>query len=352
MDFNQIMTELKSKVYHPIYFLMGDEPYFIDMISDYIETKVLDDSEKEFNQTVLYGADVTADDVFGAAKRFPMMSEYQVIIVKEAQNIKNIAGKEKEGEGEKEKKDAEKIKYPIELYLDNPLKSTILVICYKYKRVDKRKALYKQLEKKAVLLDSKKLYDNQVAAWIDNYIKGRGYTVGPKASSVLAESLGTSLSKVTNELDKLMINLPAKAEITLDIIQTNIGISKDYNIFELQNALGKKEVLKANRIINYFAANERDHPLPMTLAVLFGYFYKLMLYHYLPDKQGKTVMSGLGISFNFIEDYKIAGANYPMPKLKKIFGYLREYDLKSKGVDSGSASNGELLKEMVFKILH
>ncbi len=352
MDFNQIMTELKSKVYRPVYFLMGDEPYFIDMVADYIETKVLDDSEKEFNQTVLYGGDVTADEVFGAARRFPMMAEYQVIIVKEAQNIKNLAGKEKESEGEKEKKDSEKTKYPIELYLDNPQKSTILVFCYKYKSVDKRKAIYKQLDKKAAVLESKKLYDNQVAAWIDNYIKGKGYTVGPKASSVLAESLGTALSKITNELDKLMINLPPKAEITLDIIQTNIGISKDFNVFELQSALGKKDVLKANRIINYFAANEKDHPLPMTLAVLFGYFYKLMLYHYLPDKSKNAVMSGLGVSFNFVDDYKLGATNYPMPKLKRVFSYLREYDLKSKGVDNGSSSSGELLKEMIFKILH
>ncbi len=352
MEFNQLMTELKSKVYRPVYFLMGDEPYFIDMVSDYIEKNVLDEMEKEFNQTVMYGADVTADDVFAAARRFPMMSEYQVIIVKEAQNIKNIAGKEKEGDSEKEKKGAEKAKFPIELYLDNPQKSTILVICYKYKSVDKRTAIYKQLDKKAVILESKKIYDNQVAAWIDNYLKGKGYIIGPKASSILAECLGTSLSKITNELDKLMINLPAKSEITLDIIEANIGISKDFNVFELQNALGKKDVLKANRIINYFAANEKEHPLPMTLSILFGYFYKLMLYHALPDKSKNSVMAGLGVPFNFVEDYKLAASNFPMDKLKRIFSYLREYDLKSKGVDNGSSSNGELLKEMVFKILH
>ena len=348
MDFNQIMSDLKNKSYHPVYFLMGDEPYFIDMVSDYIESKVLDESEKEFNQTVLYGGDVTADDVFGAARRFPMMADYQVIIVKEAQSIKNIAGKDKESEKEKEK---EKTKLPLELYLENPQKSTILVICYKYKSVDKRTSIYKLLDKKSVLLESKKIWDNQVSAWIDNYLKGRGYTVGSKASSVLAECLGTSLSKITNELDKLMINLPPKSEITMDIIQTNIGISKDFNVFELQAALGKKDVLKANRIVNYFGSNEKDHPLVMTLAILYGYFTKLMLFHYLPDKQNKTIAS-IGIPFNFVEDYKIAGKNYPMEKLKRIFSYLREYDLKSKGVDNGSSSQGELLKEMVFKILH
>lgn len=348
MEFNQIMSDLKNKVYHPVYFLMGDEPYFIDMVADYIETKVLDESEREFNQTVLYGGDVTADDIFGAARRFPMMSDYQVIIVKEAQSVKNIVGRDKGNED----KDKEKAKLPLELYLDNPQKSTILVICYKYKSVDKRTTLYKTLDKKAILLDSKKIYDNQVAGWIDNYIKGKGFVIGPKASSILAECLGTSLSKITNELDKLMINLPPKAEITMDIIQTNIGISKDYNVFELQNAIGKKDVLKANRIVNYFASNEKDHPLVMTVSILYTYFCKLMLYHFLPDKSNKSVASGIGVAFNFVDDYKLAGRNYDLAKLKRIFSYLRDYDLKSKGLDSGSASQGELLKEMVFKIMH
>ena len=346
MEYNQLMSDLKNKVYHPIYFLMGDEPYFIDMVSDYIENKVLDESEKEFNQTILYGGDVTADDVFGAARRFPMMSDYQVIIVKEAQNIKNLAGKEKE------KKEDDKTKLPIELYLDNPQKSTILVICYKYKSVDKRTSIYKSLDKKAVLLESKKIYDNQVSGWIDNYLKGKGYMIGPKASSILAECLGTSLSKITNELDKLMINLPPKSEITMDIIQTNIGISKDYNVFELQNAIGKKDVLKANRIVNYFGSNEKDHPLVMTVSILYGYFCKLLIYHFLPDKSHKAVASGLGVPFNFVDDYKLAGKNYDLPKLKRVFSYMRDYDLKSKGLDRGSASEGELLKEMVFKIMH
>jgi len=344
------MSELKSKVYHPVYFLMGDEPYFIDLISDYIENNVLDEMEKEFNQTVLYGGDVSADDVFGAAKRFPMMSEYQVIIVKEAQNIRQLAEKQKEREGKK--KDKEETKLPIELYLENPLKSTILVICYKYKSLDKRTSISKLIDKNAVLFKSKKLWDNQIAGWIDNYVKGKGFILNPKASAVLAESLGTGLSKITNELDKLMINLPPKSEITLDIIQRNIGISKEYNVFELQNAIGKKEVLKANRIVNYFGANPKDHPLVMTVAILYTYFCKLMLFHYLPDKSKNGVAKGLGVSWNFADDYLVAGNNYKMEKIKRVFSYLREYDLKSKGVDAGSSSEGELLKEMVFKIMH
>jgi DNA polymerase-3 subunit delta len=199
-------------------------------------------------------------------------------------------------------------------------------------------------------LNQKKLYDNQVPDWINNYLRGKDYTVGPKASAMLTEYLGTSLSKITNELDKLMINLPPKSEITPEHIQTNIGISKDYNVFELQAAIGKRETLKANRIINYFASNEKDNPMVVTISSLYGYFCKILTYHFLADK--KTAAAALGVHPFFVKDYEVAAKNYSAGKLKSIFGYLREYDLKSKGVDNGSASHGELLKELVFKILH
>jgi len=326
---------------------MGEEPYFIDMISDYIENNVLDESEKEFNQSVLYGRDITAADVIGAAKRFPMMSEQQVIIIKEAQNIKDLVGKEKEGDKAKDK-----TKLPFETYIENPQKSTILVICYKYKTIDKRTSVAKLIDKNAALFDSKKIYDNKVPDWINNYLKGKEYTVGPKASALLTEYLGTNLSKVSNELDKLMINLPPKSEITVEHIQTNIGISKDYNVFELQTAIGSKEVLKANRIINFFSSNEKEHPMVMTITSLYGYFCKMLTYHFLQDKSKASVASALGVHPFFVGDYEKAAKNFSLGKLKSIFGYLREYDLKSKGVDRGSASEGELLKELVFKIMH
>ena len=347
MEFNDIMSELKKKIYRPVYFLMGEEPYFIDMISDYIENNVLDESEKEFNQSVLYGRDITAADVIGAAKRFPMMSEHQVIIIKEAQNIKDLVGKEKEGDKAKDK-----TKLPFETYIENPQKSTILVICYKYKTIDKRTSVAKLIDKNAALFDSKKIYDNKVPDWINNYLKGKEYTVGPKASALLTEYLGTNLSKVSNELDKLMINLPPKSEITVEHIQTNIGISKDYNVFELQTAIGSKEVLKANRIINFFSSNEKEHPMVMTITSLYGYFCKMLTYHFLQDKSQASVASALGVHPFFVGDYEKAAKNFSLVKLKSIFGYLREYDLKSKGVDRGSASEGELLKELVFKIMH
>ena len=328
---------------------MGEEPYFIDMISDHIENNVLDESEKEFNQTILYGRDITTADIIAAAKRFPMMSEYQVIIIKEAQNIKDLVGKDKEGNKEKQK---EKTKSAFEAYLENPQKSTILVICYKYKTIDKRTSVAKVIDKNAVLFDSKKIYDNKVPDWINNYLKGKEYIASPKASALLTEYLGTNLSKVSNELDKLMINLPPKSEITVEHIQANIGISKDYNMFELQNAIGKKEVLKANRIINFFAANEKEHPMVMTVSSLFGFFCKLLSYHFLTDKSKASVASELGVHPFFVTDYERAAKNFSAAKLKSIFSYLREFDLKSKGVDRGAATEGELLKELVFKILH
>ena len=347
MEYNQIISDLKKKAYQPVYFLMGEEPYFIDMISDYIENNVLDESEKEFNQSILYGRDVSTAEIIGAAKRFPMMSEHQVVIIKEAQDIKDLVKKETETKKDKEK---DKQKSAFEVYLENPLPSTILVFCYKYKSIDKRTALAKVIAKNAVLFESKKLYDNQVADWINNYLRSKDYTINQRAAGLLSEYLGTSLSKVTNELDKLIINLPPKSEITAEHIQTNIGISKDYNVFELQTAIGKKEVLKANRIINYFNANPKDNPMVVTVSSLYGYFCKILIYHFLADK--KTAASAMGVNPFFVKDYELGAKNYSAGKLKSIFSYLREYDMKSKGVDRGSATEGELLKELVFKIMH
>jgi len=343
-EFNQILADLKKKVYHPVYFLMGEEPYFIDAITDYIENNVLDENEKEFNQTVLYGRDTDALTIIANAKRFPMMANHQVVIVKEAQNVKDIAGKGKE--------DGDKGKSPFQAYIENPQKSTVLLICYKYKTIDKRTSLAKVIAKNAVLFESKKMYDNQLPDWITTYLKGEGYTIEPRASVLLTECLGNDLSKIANELDKLMINIPEKSEITADHIQKNIGISKDYNTFELQAALGKKDVLKANRIVNYFSASPKDHPLVVTLSTLYGYFAKILTYHSLADKSKNNAAAAMGVHPFFVGDYEKAAKSYSMGKLKNIFAELREYDLKSKGVDSAGTPDGELLKELVFKILH
>ena len=332
MKFNEILANLKKKVYQPVYFLMGDETYFIDEICDYIANHVLDESQKEFNQTVLYGKDTDVATIISKAKQFPLMGEYSVVIVKEAQHIRKIED--------------------LEVYLNQPLPSTILVICYKYKTLDKRKKFTKEVAKNAVLFESKKLYDNQIPDWIQNYLSKHNYSIHPKAAFLLTEFLGADLSKITNELDKLMLIIEKEQEITPDIIERNIGISKDYNNFELNNALGQRDVLKSNVIIKHFAANPKDNPLVVTISVIFDFFQKTLIYHTLKDKSKINVASKLKVNQFFVRNYELAARNYPKGKLVKNISYLREYDMKSKGVNNNSVSEGELLKELIYKILH
>ncbi|HLG02573.1 MAG TPA: DNA polymerase III subunit delta [Bacteroidia bacterium] len=332
MEYSAILAELKKKNYRPVYLLQGDEPYFIDLIAHYIEKNVLDDAEKEFNQTILYGADTNVPSIISVAKRYPMMSDRMVLIIKEAQTIKKIE--------------------ELESYVNNPLDSTILVICYKNKKVDKRTSFAKIIGKKGVLFDSARIRDYKIPEWISGYIAEKKYSASPKALQLLAEYLGNDLGKIVNELEKLMISLPPGTEITTDHIQQNIGISKDFNVFELNDALTKKDVVKANRIVNYFAANSKDHPMQMTLGALYSFFSKVLQVHFVSDKSKDNLARSLGVSPYFVQDYIVAGRNYPAAKLKAVFGYLREYDLKGKGVENESTEPGELLKELVWKILH
>jgi DNA polymerase-3 subunit delta len=332
-DFDKIMNDLQNKVFQPVYFLMGDEPYFIDRISDYIEKNVLDEAEKSFNQTVIYGLDTDIDNVINTARRYPMMSEYQVVIVKEAQNINHV----------------DKLVY----YVESPLKSTILVINYKYKKLDKRKKLYASISKNGIVFESDKLYDSQIPDWITGYLEKAGLGIQPEAALLLSEYLGNDLEKIVNELDKLKITIPAN-ENTINTlhIENNIGISKDYNNFELQNALICKDVLKANRIINYFGKNPRNNPMALTLASLYYFFSRVMVYHGLADKSRNSVSAALKINPYFVRDYQRAAKNYSFLKIKQVISVLREYDLKSKGIGNVSSPDGELLKELVYKILH
>lgn len=351
---DQILLDLKRKIFKPIYFLCGEEAHYIDVISDYIELNVLSETDREFNQTVVYGKDVELAGIIGLAKQFPMMSEYNVVIVKEAQNIKEL---NKKAEDETEvtevtKTNSNSATEQFLHYINNPQPSTILVFCFKYKTLDKRSALSKALQKKAVYLESSKLYDNQVPDWINTYVKEKGFLIGPKATFLLSEFLGNELSKISNEIDKLLISLPPGKEITSELVQDNIGISKDYNVFELQDALAKKDILKANRIINYFASNEKQHPAPMVLSLLYGYFSKVFKYHFLADKSKFNAAKELGVNPFFVDGYAKASLNYNSQKLRYIFSCLKEYDLKSKGVENSSIPYGELMKELVFKILH
>ncbi len=332
MTFDQIIDKLKNKIYYPVYFLAGEEAYYIDEISDYIEKNVLTETEKEFNQTIIYGRDTSVPAIISAAKRYPMMANYQVVIIKEAQDVQKIE--------------------ELDHYVENPLQSTLLVINYKYKKIDKRKTFSKLVEKKGVLFESKKLYDNQVPEWINNFAGQRSYRITPKATAMLSEYLGTDLSKIVNEISKLILNIPAKAEINENLVEQNIGISKDFNIFELQNAIGTRNIVKANQIANYFAASPKENPLVKTILMLFSYFTKLLIYHQLTDKSRNNVASALSVSPLFVRDYEIAGRNYNQKKLTAIISLLREYDLKSKGVNNVSTPEGELLRELLFKILH
>lgn len=350
---DKILLDLKRRIFKPVYFLCGEEAHYIDLISDYIEHNVLDEADREFNQTVVYGKDSDLVGILGLAKQFPMMGDHTVVIVKEAQNLKELnksAGGDDDAPSSKGNANGGAQQFLN--YINNPQPTSILVFCFKYKTIDKRSAIAKALQKHAVYLESSKLYDNQVPEWISTYVKEKNYTIGPKATFLMSEFLGNDLSKISNEINKLLINLPAGKEITPELVQDNIGISKDYNVFELQDALAKKDILKANRIINYFASNEKEHPAVMVLSSLYGYFSKILKYHFVPDKSKFAAAAALGVNPYFIDGYAKAAVNYPSAKLKQIFSYLKECDLKSKGVDNSSISNGELLKELVFKILH
>lgn len=300
--YEEIARELKNRIYKPVYYLMGEESYYIDRISEYIAQTVLNENEKEFNQTIVYGADTDIATVINAAKRYPMMSKYQVVIVKEAQNIKNI----------------EELVY----YLQKPLDSTILVLCHKHGTLDRRKKLAAEIEKVGVLFESKKIKDAQLPGFISSYLKRRSVEIEPKASEMMAEFVGADLSRMAGELEKLIITLPrGQKRITPEQIERNIGISKDYNNFELRNALVAKDVFKANQIIKYFEENPKTNPLQMTLSVLFNFFSNLMLAYYAPDKSEQGIANQLGLKSSWqSKDYMVAMRKYSGVKVMQIIG--------------------------------
>ena len=331
---DDILKELRAKQYRPVYYLMGEEPYYLDLIADYITDNILTETEKEFNLTVVYGADVDIATVINAAKRYPMMSEHQVVVVKEAQNIRNM----------------EELSY----YLQKPLLSTILVICHKHGVLDRRKKLAAEIEKTGVLFESKKVKDAQLPAFITSYMKRKGIDVEPKATAMLADFVGADLSRLTGELEKLIITLPkGHTRVTPEQIEKNIGISKDYNNFELRSALVEKDVLKANKIIKYFEENPKTNPIQMTLSLLFGFFSNLMLAYYAPEKSEQGIANMLGLRTPWqAKDYLAAMRRYNGVKTMQIIGEIRYADAKSKGVGNPSLSDGDILRELVFKILH
>lgn len=341
-SYDEMLRDIHNKIYYPVYLLQGDEPYYIDRLSEIIEKDILGDMEKEFNQTVIYGRDCEMLSLISTAKRYPMMSNYQVVVVREAQEIKPTLGT----------KSADDDKDPLAAYILNPVPSTLLVFCFKYKNIDKRTKLYKAIEKHGVVYESKKIYDNKVHEWIEKHLSELGYKIQPKAANLMADSLGNDLSRVANECEKLLINLKKGETIDMQHIETNIGISKDFNIFELQDAIGQKNALKATRIVNYFRSNPKSNPFPVSMANLYSYFSKLLLYNSLSDKSQNAVAAALKVNPFFVKDYEKAAKNYSTEKLISIIKLLRDSDLKSKGVGSTNMEEGELLRELVYKIMH
>ncbi len=331
---DDILKELRAKQYRPVYYLMGEESYYIDLIADYITENVLNETEKEFNLAVMYGSDVDVATVINASKRYPMMSEYQVVVVREAQTIKGIED--------------------MSHYMKHPMPSTILVMCHKHGVLDRRKKLAAEVEKVGVLFESKKIKEAQLPGFITTYLKQRSVDIESKAAEMLADFVGTDLSRLTGELEKLIITLPAgQKRVTPEQVEKNIGISKDYNNFELRSALVEKDILKANKIIKYFEENPKTNPIQMTLSLLFGFFSNLMLAYYAPDKSEQGVASMLGLRTPWqAKEYMAAMRRYNGVKTMQIIGEIRYADAKSKGVNNPSMGDGDILRELVFRILH
>ncbi len=334
MKYEEIIRDIKNNIFFPIYFLSGEEPYFIDKITSLLENNILDDGMKGFNQTVVYGRDVSVKEIIDLSRRYPMMGNYQVVIVKEAQYVNNIEN--------------------LVSYISSPLETTILIVAYKYKKVDKRKAFYKKMNtsKSTIVFNSEKLKDYLVSKWIESEIKARGFSISPVALRLMSEYLGNDLGKITNEIDKLVINVDKKSQITEVEIEQNIGISKDYNLFELQNALSSRDQLKAQRIVQYFEANPKEHPLQMISPMLHNYFIKIFLYHFIKNKEPNKIAAELGVHPFFVKDYGKASKSFPPQKVKDIISRIRTLDLKSKGVGSNDSTGYGELKELVFRIMN
>lgn len=338
--YEQIVSDIKKKIYKPIYFLMGEESFYIDEITMLLEKSILPEEERSFNQSIFYGKDIEMGTLLDNSRRFPMMSNYNVVIVKEAQNMKGIDGLPSDQTD------------PFMLYLENPAKSTILVINYKGKSLDKRKKIYSCIDKNSVLFESKRIYDNKVGEWIIKQLKESGKTIDAKAAELMASHLGNDLSLVARELEKLVIVAPKNGPISMKEIDEHVGISKDFNIFELQMALAKKDIYRSNLIVTHLGQNPKTKSIIPLIAFLYSYFSKLLMIHSSSDKTRQSLAALLGVNPFFVQDYLDAARSFPATKCMAIIGFLREYDAKSKGIDNPTTDDLELMRELVFKILY
>lgn len=338
MPHRQLLREIEAGKFRPMYMLHGEEPYFIDVLTQALEERVVDPSMRDFNQTIFYGKDSDLGDILDAARRFPMMADQQLVVVKEAQDL--AAWRRKDDLAR------------LEAYAGNPVGSTVLVFAFKGKKADARLKAVKLISQNGVLFLSEKVKEWKLAEWIGGYVREAGLDIDGQSAALLADHLGNDLRKVVNEITKLKILLPAGSKITPANIEEHIGISKDFNVFELQNALASKDVGRANRIVNYFEANPKDHPVAMILPVLGSFFSKLFVYHGLRDKNPASAAREMRCAPFAVKQYAAAARHYDLAKVGRIFGYLREADRKSKGGANATTTHGMLLRETVFKILH
>lgn len=333
-----VLKDLKAKKFAPIYFLEGEEPYFIDLITDYIEKHAIAEHEKGFNQLVMYGKDSQINVILSNARKFPMMADRQVVIVKEAQSIPDLG-----------KEDAQKL---LLSYVNNPLPSTILVFAHKHKKLDGRGSLKKELDKKTVFVNSEKVKDWKLVEWVESYIKELGHQIDIKAAQLLADSIGNNLEVISNEVGKMLINFTEPTKFTTEHISKYIGINKEYNNFELSKAIGYRDVIKANQIIHYFIQNPKAHPVIPIFSLLYNYFSKIALVHRAGPMPENQLAGLIGVHPYGVKEYLAVSRNYKLGKVIEVFGYIKEADLRFKGVDSGSMDEGEILRELVYKILH
>jgi DNA polymerase-3 subunit delta len=333
MDYQKLMQSFKSGDYSPVYLLHGEEPFFIDQISNYISENTLGEAEKAFNLIVLYGKESNARSVVDHARQFPMMSNMRVIIIKEAQEMKSLE--------------------ELASYLEQPNPTTVLVICYKYRKIDGRTRFSKIAKEKAIVFESRRIYDNQLAPWIEGFAQGKGFKMNPVAIMTLIEYLGNDLTKISNELEKLFLNIKPGSEIQQADVFDNIGISKDFNVFELQKALGKMDHDKAMRIVKHFMANLKSNPLVLVIPVLYNYFSRLYVVSSMIHAREQAIAKALGLKSTwFVKEYVAAARNYSTQNIERILGMLHVFDMRSKGIRARSIPDGELLRQLIESILY
>ncbi|UYQ91571.1 DNA polymerase III subunit delta [Chitinophaga horti] len=330
MEYQEIIKDWKQKKFRPLYWLEGEEEFFIDQVVNYAEHQLLDEAEKGFNLTVLYGKDTDWASVINNCRRYPMFAERQVVILKEAQAMRDLL--------------------KLEPYIDQPLASTIFVVAHKQGKIDGRSKMAKLIKEKGVLLSTKKMYDNQLPAWVEAFVHSKGLAITQKACILLVDHIGNDLSRIANEIDKLLVNLPAGKKIDEGDIEKYVGISKEYNVFELQNAVGQKDMGKVMRIVRYFAANPKASPIQMTIPALYNYFAKINLVFGVKGGE-KEIASALGVHPFFVKDYIAAAQKYGAADAERAILLLQQYNLRSIGINDSGVEDGELMKEMLFRIM-